>query len=52
MNAFTNRVLFGVNDNKIVVEASNGMYKSTEMLNENEFYYFTANSSNGIMLCV
>ncbi len=52
MNAFANRVLFSIGDNKIVLEASNGMYKSTEMLSENEFYYFTANSSNGIMLCV
>ena len=50
LNVFNSRVLFNVDDNNLVRDVSLGMYKSTEMLEINEFYYFSNNYRNGILL--
>lgn len=52
LSAFANKALFGVSDRRLVNSVSLGMYRSTDMLESNEFYYFGMDSSNGMLLCV
>lgn len=52
LNIFSNRVLFNVGNDEAVRDISLGMYRSTEMLGSNEFYYFSFDSLNGMMMTV
>ena len=52
INAFHNRMLFDVGSQELVPDISNGMYKDTQKLSSNEFYYFTFSNLNGRVLCV
>lgn len=52
INTFHNRMLFDIGSQELVPNISNGMYKDTQKLSSNEFYYFTFNNLNGRVLCV